>query len=124
MAGRLDKWLQIARVFKARTRATDACTAGRVKVNGVIAKAHKNLSLNDRVEIQFGDWTRILVVKGLPERAVRKADVVLLFEDLSPPRPQLDPLDRLLRGAEVRQKGKGRPTKKERRQIERLKRFP
>lgn len=123
MAVRVDKWLQIARVFKTRTRATNACTTGKVRVNGITAKAHKTLSLEDRVEIQFRDWKRILVVKRLPERAVRKTDVPLLFDDLSPPRPRLDPVDRLLRRApEVREKGKGRPTKKERRQIERLKR--
>lgn len=123
MTVRVDKWLQIARIFKTRTRATNACTAGKVRVNGVTTKAHKNLSLEDRVEIQFRDWKRILIVKKLPERAVRKNDAPLLYDDLSPPRPRLDPLERLLRQApESREKGKGRPTKKERRQIERLKR--
>lgn len=123
MIVRIDKWLQIARIFKTRTRATNACTAGRVRVNGATVKAHKNLSLEDRVEIQFRDWRRILIVKKLPERAVRKGEAPTLYDDLSPPRPRLDPLDRLLRQAsEARDKGKGRPTKKERRQIERLKR--
>ena len=62
---RLDKWLQVARVFKTRSQATRACNLNRVRVNGMPAKAHRNLALEDRVEIELGDWTRILVVKEL-----------------------------------------------------------
>lgn len=121
MGVRLDKWLQVARAFKTRSQATKACVAGRVRVNELVAKPHKSLELEDRVEITYGDWTRILVVKELRDRTLAKAEVPRIFEDLSPPRPQLDPLERLLRRAPVRrEKGKGRPTKKERRQLEAL----
>jgi len=118
---RLDKWLQVARVFKTRSQATHACTLGRVRVNGQPAKPHRHLALEDRVEVEQGDWTRILVVKELRDRPLRKEEAAALFEDLSPPRPVLDAFQRLLRRPPVRRApGAGRPTKKERREIEKL----
>jgi ribosome-associated heat shock protein Hsp15 len=118
---RLDKWLQVARVFKTRSQATRACNLSRVEVNGETAKAHRRLALEDRVEVEIGDWTRILVVKELRDKTLPKAEAPRLYEDLSPPRPQLDPLERLMRRRPVeRERGAGRPSKKERRQLERL----
>ncbi len=122
MSVRLDKWLQVARVFKTRSQATKACTLGRVQVNGLTAKPHKGLALDDRVEVEYRDWRRILVVKELRDRPLPKAEVPRLYEDQSPPRAPLDPLERLIKGSgERRERGSGRPTKKERREIGRLK---
>ena len=121
MEVRLDKWLQVARVFKTRTRATQACTAGRVKVNTQPAKAGRILAEGDRVEIRLGSWTRVLVVRKLHNRTLPKRLVPELFEDLSPPRPVTDPVARLLAQIEARPSGAGRPTKKERRELERFK---
>lgn len=118
---RLDKWLQVARVFKTRTQATRACTLNHVKVNGQSAKAHRNLVVGDRVEVEQGDWTRILVVKELHDKPLPKAEVPRLFDDQSPSRPQPDPLEKLMRRAPVvRERGAGRPSKRERREIDRL----
>ena len=120
-AVRIDKWLQVARVFKTRSQATRACNLSRVRVNGVIAKAHRNLALDDRVEVELRDWKRILVVKELHDKPLPKKEVPRLFEDESPPKPELDPLERLMRRQPVaRERGLGRPSKKERRQLERL----
>lgn len=119
---RLDKWLQVARMFKTRTQATHACELGRVQVNGQNAKAHRHLSLGDRVELMQGDWPRVLVVRELVDRPVAKALAPTLFEDLSPPRPEpeADPLRRLMRRPpSLREAGAGRPTKRDRRDIER-----
>jgi ribosome-associated heat shock protein Hsp15 len=119
---RLDKWLQIARAFKTRTQATRACNLGRVTVNGAVAKPHRTTSLEDRVEIRFGEWTRVLIVKEIRRRSVPKALAAKMYLDLSPPRPKIDPIDRILRGRpEHREPGKGRPTKRERREIGKLK---
>ncbi len=103
---RLDKWLQVARMWKTRTQATHACELGRVRVNGLPAKPHKLLAVGDRVELTQGDWERVLIVKDLKDRPVPKAEAPLLYEDQSPPKPVPDP-------------GAGRPTKKDRREIER-----
>ena len=118
---RLDKWLQVARVFKTRSQATRACNLSRVKVNGATAKAHRNLALEDRVEVEYRDWQRVLIVKELRDKTLPKAEAPRVFEDLSPPKPQLDELQRLMRRRPVlREKGKGRPSKKERRELNRL----
>jgi ribosome-associated heat shock protein Hsp15 len=120
MSVRLDKWLQVARMYKTRTKATDACDLGRVKVNGQPAKPHRALAPGDRIELLQGDWERVLIVKELRDKPVPKAEAVALYEDQSPPRPVLDPLERLMRRPPVlRDAGAGRPTKKERRDMER-----
>lgn len=116
---RIDKWLQVARVFKTRTRAGQACKLGRVSVNGQFAKAHRSLRLEDRIEVHHGDWNRILIVKELRDKPVPKAEAQNLYEDLSPPRPKRD-LSHFL-STIFREKGSGRPTKKDRREIEQLK---
>ncbi|HEY8020531.1 MAG TPA: S4 domain-containing protein [Thermoanaerobaculia bacterium] len=119
MSVRLDKWLHVARAFKTRSQATHACDLGRVTVNGQAVKPHRHLAVGDRVEVAVGDWTRVLVVKELRDRTVPKTMAAEMFEDLSPPRPVLDPLARLIRRPPApREQGAGRPTKKERREIE------
>jgi len=119
MSVRLDKWLHVARAFKTRTQATHACELGRVTVNCQSVKPHRHLAVGDRAEVALGDWTRLLVVKELRDRPLPKAEAAQLYEDLSPPRPVLDPLERLLRRPPApREKGAGRPTKKERRELE------
>jgi ribosome-associated heat shock protein Hsp15 len=120
MPVRLDKWLQVARMFKTRTQATHACDLGRVRVNGQPAKPHRALAIGDRVELQQGDWERVLTVRELRDRPVPKAEAAALYDDQSPPRPAPDPLRRLLsRPPSLRPQGTGRPTKKERREIDR-----
>lgn len=120
MSVRLDKWLQVARMYKTRTQATHACDLGRVQVNGQPAKPHRQLSPGDRIELQQGDWERILIVKELRDRPVPKAEAPGLYEDQSPPRPAADPLKRLMnRPPAPRDAGAGRPTKKERRELDR-----
>jgi ribosome-associated heat shock protein Hsp15 len=119
MSVRLDKWLHVARMYKTRTKATDACDLGRVQVNGQTAKPHRHLNPGDRIELTQGDWNRILIVKELKDKPVAKAEAPLLYEDQSPPKPAPDPLARLLRRPPVlREAGSGRPTKKDRREME------
>lgn len=121
MSVRLDKWLHVARMYKTRTKATHACDLGRVQVNGQPAKPHRHLNPGDRVELEQGDWQRILIVKELKDRPVPKAEAALMYEDQSPPRPAADPLARLLRRPPVlREAGAGRPTKKDRREMDRF----
>jgi ribosome-associated heat shock protein Hsp15 len=118
---RVDKWLQVARMFKTRSQATHACELGRVQINGQPAKAHRHLAVGDRVELSQGDWQRVLIVKELRDRPLPKAEAAGVYEDLSPPRPAADPMARLMRRPPaLRAPGAGRPTKKERREIDRF----
>lgn len=121
---RLDKWLQVARVFKTRSQATRACTLGRVRVNDQVAKPHKQLDLDDRVKVDLGrGWTRILVVLELRDKPLPKAEAGRVFDDQSPPRPKLEPLELLMQRTPVRRdRGAGRPSKRDRRRLERIKR--
>ena len=119
---RLDKWLHVARAFKTRSQATRACSLGRVRVNGARVKAHRALRIGDRVEIELRDWQRILVVRKLAERPLPKALVPELFDDQSPPRPERDAAQRVRTAKPARRApGAGRPTKRDRRKIDRLK---
>jgi ribosome-associated heat shock protein Hsp15 len=121
MGIRVDKWLQVARIFKTRTKAANACRAGLVKVNGQPAKPHRTLSVEDRIEFSQRQWKRILIVKELRDRPLPKAEAETLYQDMSRPLPKRDRLEGLLQKPPMlREKGKGRPTKRERRQIERL----
>lgn len=119
---RLDKWLQVARAYKTRSQATRACNLNRIKVNGHSAKAHRNLALEDVIEVEVTrEWTRVLVVKELRDKILPKKEASRVYEDQSPPRPQLDALERLMRKAPVRREpGLGRPSKKERREMDRF----
>ena len=119
MSVRLDKWLQVARVYKTRSQSTRQVELNHVRVNGQTAKPHRNLQPGDRIEVEIGEWTRVLIVKELRDKPVSKEEALTLFDDQSPPRPSLDPLQRLLRRPPVtREAGTGRPTKKDRRDIE------
>ncbi|HKI86456.1 MAG TPA: RNA-binding S4 domain-containing protein [Thermoanaerobaculia bacterium] len=118
---RLDKWLQVARAFKTRSKATKACSLGRVRINGARAKPHRPVAVGDRVEFAQGEWERIWIVRELHDRPLPKAEVPRLYEDESPPRPEPKPEERWLhRPPVVREKGSGRPTKRDRRRLERL----
>ena len=83
---RLDVWLDVACVFRTRSEAQKAIATGKVAVNGQPAKAHRLVHAGDRLEIgrPFGR-KQTLVVKGVAERHVAKADARLLYEDLTPP---------------------------------------
>jgi ribosome-associated heat shock protein Hsp15 len=118
---RLDKWLQVSRMFRTRSKATVACTAGRVRVNGDPAKPSRRLAVGDRIEFRIRDWKRILVVRELREKPLPKAEAPRLYEDLSPPKPESPRRD--VQAVVVpahRRRGAGRPTKRDRRLIDRL----
>lgn len=125
MSVRLDKWLQVARVFKTRSQATKACNAGRVRVNETLAKAHRGLAVGDRIQISFRGYGRVLEVLELRDRPLPKAEAARVFEDLTPPelaRPPRQPRSERPLAAAARDPGLGRPTKRDRRRIDRLKR--
>jgi len=118
---RLDKWLQVSRMFRARARAAEACAAGRVMVNGHRAKAHRKLRVGDRVEFRLRDWKRVLVVRELRDKPLPKPEAPRRYEDLSPPKPGPRRMDPFMAPVPARRRrGAGRPTKRDRRRIDRL----
>lgn len=112
---RLDKWLWAARCFKSRTAATEACDGGHVKVNASNARPARPVRLGDRIEVQTAEVKRILVVKALGSRRGSAAVAATLFTDLTPPPPPREPV--VARWG----RGEGRPTKRDRRTLDRIK---
>jgi ribosome-associated heat shock protein Hsp15 len=113
---RIDKWLWAARAFKTRSLAATACDGGKVDVNGEAAKPAKAVRGGDRVDITVIGGRRTLKVLGLSDRRGPATEARLLYEDLTPPAP---PRLRQPRPP-YREPGMGRPTKRERRAIDRL----
>lgn len=113
---RIDKWLWAARAFKTRSIAAQACDGGKVDVNGEAAKPAKQVRPGDHIEITVVGGKRILKVVALSERRGPAPEARLLYDDLTPPalpkiRQPKPP---------YRPPGAGRPTKRERRETDRL----
>lgn len=115
---RLDKWLWAARIFKTRSMATQACKAGRITVNGALAKASHTIGNGDRIGVRKPPITFLFEVLMPITQRVGAAKVPQVLRNITP-KEQLEYLEmtRIGRNA-VRDRGTGRPTKKERREIE------
>jgi ribosome-associated heat shock protein Hsp15 len=111
---RIDRWLSAARIFKSRTLAQDACTGGHVRVNGQPVRASHAVRVGDEVHASAPRGELVLEIAALSERRLGAEKARELYVDHSPP-----PLPREPRLA-PRERGAGRPTKAERRAIDRL----
>lgn len=116
---RVDKWLWVARFFKARSLAGAACAGGKVDVNGETAKPARLVRAGDRLRVTLPGGERIARVLALSRRRGPSSEARALWEDLTPPAP---PRSRRVPSV-LRPAGAGRPTKRERRQIARLRGF-
>jgi len=112
-AARVDAWLWAVRVFKTRSAATAACRAGHVRVNGEKAKAAQTVRPGDELRVRIAGFDRILVVRDPISKRVGAAVAATAMEDRTPPR---DPIPVVAQ----RDRGAGRPTKRERREIDRF----
>jgi ribosome-associated heat shock protein Hsp15 len=118
MAVRVDKWLWAVRVFKTRTKASSACDDGLVSINDIAAKPAARVVVGDIVTARRGDRTIVYVVNEIIEKRVSAARAAECFEDRSPPPvPRDSPTEAVFAR---RDRGSGRPTKRDRREIERL----
>jgi ribosome-associated heat shock protein Hsp15 len=115
---RLDKWLWYARFFKTRSLATRLCTEGRIRVDGVpVSKAHAPVRPGQVLTFVHGRHVRVIRIVALGTRRGPAPEAQALFEDLSPPTPETAmPAD----AAAARLRGSGRPTKRDRRDMDRL----
>jgi ribosome-associated heat shock protein Hsp15 len=119
---RLDIWLDVACVFPTRSRAKAACEGGKVDVNGSRAKPHREIRVGDRVVVSGREGARReLIVRGLAERSIPKAEARELYEDVTPaPAPEVVEARRLDRMLAPRDEG--RPDRRDRRARIRVKR--
>jgi ribosome-associated heat shock protein Hsp15 len=113
---RVDAWLWAVRIYKTRSLATTACRAGHVRVNGERAKAAQPVRPGDELRVRIAGFDRILVVRDPIAKRVGAPQAAAAMEDRTPPPPPREEFAFV----PVRDRGAGRPTKRERRDIDRL----
>ncbi len=113
---RVDKWLWAARLYKTRSLAAKACGAGHVKINGASVKPAKLVRAGDRIEALTPGGPRVVEVKQVAEKRGPAAAARALYDDHSPPPPPREHIEPFAR----RERGTGRPTKRDRRVLGRL----
>ncbi|WP_452176695.1 RNA-binding S4 domain-containing protein [Georgenia subflava] len=114
-SARVDSWLWAVRLFKTRSQATAACRAGHVRVNGERVKAATTVTVGDEVRVRGGERERIVEVAKILVKRVGAPVAAAAMVDRSPA-----PLPREVYAVPRRDRGAGRPTKRDRREIERL----
>jgi len=113
---RIDKWLWYARFCKSRSIASRLCASGKLRLNRqIVHKAHQVLRVGDVLTFPLGRLIRVIEVKALAGRRGPAPEAQALYHDLSPPEEQPRP-----ERAPARERGMGRPTKADRRALERL----
>jgi ribosome-associated heat shock protein Hsp15 len=118
---RIDKYLWAIRAFKTRTLAADACKGGKVKMDGNAVKSSREVKIGDIIELKVAGVNKVIEVIDLTKNRLKASLAVEKYNDLTPPE-EMERVE-LIRQmkTEHRDRGTGRPTKKERRDIDRLK---
>lgn len=119
---RIDKWLWAARFFKTRSQATEAVDGGKVEINGETAKPSKLVRVGDALRLRLGPFEHRLIVRGLGERRGSASVAQGLYEETEESRAARERQAEQLRMAPAAfvWEDKGRPTKKDRRELQRL----
>lgn len=119
---RLDRWLWAARFFKTRALAAAAVGAGKVQINAARAKRAKPIAVGDVLRIRRGPFEYVVRVRALSEQRGPPAAAAALYdEDVEGKRVRERLAEQLRVAPSLRYEGRGRPTKRERREIERFK---
>jgi ribosome-associated heat shock protein Hsp15 len=119
---RLDKWLWAARFFKTRALAAEAVEGGKVQVNGDRPKRARPIQVGDEVRVRLGPYQHTLTVRALSARRGPASEAAALYEETAASRMAREALAIQLKSLHaVFGPDKGRPSKKDRREIERLK---
>jgi ribosome-associated heat shock protein Hsp15 len=120
---RLDKWLWAARFFKTRSLAATAIETGKVEVNGERAKRAKQLQAGDSVAVRLGPYTHLITVLGLSERRGPASTAAKLYEEKPEGKRARELLQAQMKNAQPAfGYDSGRPTKKDRRALQKLRR--
>jgi ribosome-associated heat shock protein Hsp15 len=120
---RIDKWLWAVRIFKTRSQAAAACKGGKIKIDGQNVKASREVKEGEEIKVSLTSYTKTLKVKALLQNRVGAKLVDDYMIDLTPQEEYDKQQLKEKLNMEYRKRGEGRPTKKERRIIERLKKY-
>ena len=118
---RIDKWLWAVRIFKTRPISTDACNSGKVKIDGKSIKPSRSIKLNEIITVQKGIVKFVYEVSGLIETRVSAKIASENVNDLTSTEEKFKMKAASAQPVTTRDKGMGRPTKKDRRNIDKLK---
>jgi ribosome-associated heat shock protein Hsp15 len=120
---RVDKWLWAARFFKTRSLAADAVDGGKVQVNGDRAKPSKSVKPGDEVRLRLGPYEHVVIVRGTAERRGSAPEAQRLYEETTASREAREKLHwQLTKAAPAMEAAPGRPTKQDRRALEKFRR--
>jgi ribosome-associated heat shock protein Hsp15 len=117
---RIDKWLWAVRIYKTRTIATDGCKKGNIKINGKSVKPSYMLTVGETLSVHKNGFNLTIKTKGLLAKRVSAVLAVECYDNLTP-ESELNKYNDWFIGKakpEMREKGTGRPTKRERREID------
>lgn len=124
MQVRIDKYLFAVRFFKTRSLAADNCRLGKISVNNVVSKASKEVKVGDIINIKMHGYSIVLKVVEVLEKRLSASLAVNYYSDITPEEELIKKEMTRSVKIEYRERGTGRPTKKERRQIDGLKNNP
>ena len=119
---RLDKWLWAARFFKTRGLAAEAIDVGKVDVNGARVKRSKMVQPGDEVRIRQTPFEHVVVVRGVSERRGPASVAATLYDETAESKAKREALATQIRSMPADDWDTGRPTKRDRREIERFRR--
>ena len=117
---RIDKWLWAVRIFKTRAIATKACSGGKVKIDVTAVKASRKIQAGDVIQVRKGVIKFMYKVLKIAEKRMGAKLVPDFLEDMTPEEELAKLKSAKKQPIQTREKGQGRPTKRERRKIDQL----
>ena len=117
---RIDKWLWAVRIFKTRAIATEACAGGKVKINDTAVKASRKIQAGDVIQVRKGVVKHLYCVLKIAEKRMGAKLVPNFLDDITPNEELAKLKSSQKQSIQIREKGQGRPTKRERRIMDQL----
>lgn len=118
---RIDKYLWAIRMYKTRTLASEACKNARIKIDGQAVKASREVNIGDMIELRVGQMNKVIEIKELIKNRVKGSLAIEKYIDRTPAEEieRMEMINEMR--TEHRDRGVGRPTKKERRELDKIK---
>ena len=115
---RIDKWLWTVRIFKTRAIATEACAGGKVKIDSIAVKASRKIQIGNIVQVRKGVVKYMYKVCQISEKRIGAKLALKFLKDITPEKELIKLKSSQKQSIQTREKGQGRPTKRERRNMD------
>ena len=117
---RIDKWLWAVRIFKTRALATEACAGGKVKIDGITVKASRNIQKSNIIQVRMGVVKYLYKIRQIANKRMSAKLVENFMQDLTPDKELAKLRSAQKQPLQTRANGQGRPTKRERRNMDKF----